>query len=129
MSPNDDGRETFRWGPHLWDVTKALELYGDHSTRPILITPLAQIIAVGLVRVEMSHVPDVDLADPIMLVRMTIPGKANKALLPIDGWHRVVKGLGENMTHLDGIVLTDEESESVKISTAVPGGSGGAGGG
>jgi hypothetical protein len=104
-------REVFRLLAWAWDVGEAHRLAAGHSVIQVDIGGLAGFAP--LIRVNPTHVDEVDLAVPILIA--PVPELGN---LVIDGWHRVHRALRDGVTVLPARMLTSADEQHCRIRPA-----------
>jgi hypothetical protein len=113
--------ERFRLLFDLWNVDRAKQIVKD-KPRPIneialepfrrFIGKPGQVVFVGVaVDWKKARGASINLDDPLLLAYGSI------GLFPIDGWHRIAKGLLLGRKTLPYVKLTKEESKRVHTYT------------
>lgn len=128
MDQKEKAREVFKYMSLVYDVTHAKALvkgreakatvspsqWKDWISREIQCGGAKRVLTLG-VRVDHDNLSSVDLEDPIILIRFTIPTEEAVIPIPIDGWHRIQKAINENRDEIPAHYLTLEESESIRL--------------
>lgn len=116
--------------PWLFDVTAATELLraAPRPPQPMPVLPWARAYgltpdpgsgprSVSLIGPGPGFDPEyamtTDLDDPVIIARITVPGEPSAPLL-IDGTHRLYKAVRLGREHLPSLVLTAEETLSIR---------------
>jgi hypothetical protein len=106
------GPQIFRFLNNAWDVDAALALVAQR--KPDLM-PVTKELANSAQFIEVDEAwanSHADLAIPVILV--TLP--EGSGCLIIDGWHRIAKALGEGKRTLPAHLLSEDDSEALRLS-------------
>jgi hypothetical protein len=106
-----NGKEYFRYLAYHWDVTAAKQIARTLPVRHLNPRPWFTLLA-GVALDEL-HIPHVDLAQPLIVVR--VPGMGG-GLLVIDGWHRLARARSEGVNELPFVLLDGDQERQVWIS-------------
>jgi hypothetical protein len=128
-----DGGQPRQWfvlKPWLFDVTAAIGLLraAPRPPQPLPVLPWAR--AYGLIPdpgsgphsvtligpgpgFDPAYAMATDLDDPVIIASVTVPGEPSAPLL-IDGCHRLYKAARLGREHLPSLVLTAEETLSIR---------------
>lgn len=119
-----NGHEVFEsmWG--AFDVTVATKLAEEHGEQGTIgVESFSKLLrktsADGLsftvgIGINDEHVPTVDLTKPVILVQLMTRDGAVTPMV-IDGWHRIAKAQRQGVAELPCLVLSEEDSELVKL--------------
>lgn len=100
--------EDFRWGRYHFDITKAIEKFGNKKPEMIEPTPAMKP---PFTYVDKRHAATTDLSKPIIFATIEINGSLASIL--IDGNHRLEKALTENVKEIPAIILSKDETDSI----------------
>ena len=67
------------------------------------------------IRINQEHLASVDLEDPVIIAHFELPGEDEPVPIPIDGWHRIQRGINEGVEVLPAHVLDLEDSNKTRI--------------
>jgi hypothetical protein len=101
----------FRLLAWAWDIGEAHRLAGGYPVQQVDIGGLAGFAS--LIRVDPTHVDEVDLSVPILIA--PVPELGN---LVIDGWHRVQRALRDGITVLPARMLSEADEQHCRIRPA-----------
>lgn len=97
--------------PHVYDVSRALEMIGDRApSRELSVPGLRSAIDFGR-EVDVDHAMTTDINRPL-LVANHHPDISRRPLL-IDGWHRAYHASELGMENLPAVELTPEETAQI----------------
>jgi hypothetical protein len=101
--------EQFVFAGKHYDLAKAKELI-KATERPVVMQPLAQFKAMyyEAVKIDWDKAERTDFAIPLIVAT-----ESGKAVL-IDGWHRYAKALRARLTEVPTVVLTEDETKSIR---------------
>jgi hypothetical protein len=103
--------EQFLFGGKRYDLAKAKDLI-KAAPRPVEMKPLSLFKAMyyEAVKIDWDKAEKTDPTIPL-IVATEDGGK----LVLIDGWHRYAKGLRTRLTEIPVVVLTDEETQKIRV--------------
>ena len=101
--------ETFEWGIFLYDIARAKTEAASrpHERGELQVASWAAML--GVMRIDVDHVPTRPLDEPLLVVRL---GGPDGAAMVIDGWHRIAKAYAAGIETLPAILL-DGAAEKV----------------
>lgn len=101
--------EQFVFAGKHYDLAKAKEMI-KAAPRPVEMRPLSQFKAMyyEAVKIDWDKAEKTDTAIPVIVA--TEEGKP----VLIDGWHRYAKALRTRLTEIPAVVLTEDETKSIK---------------
>jgi hypothetical protein len=114
-----DQSDKIDWQPRLgeqfvhankrYDLAKAKDLI-KAAPRPVEMKPLSQFKSMyyEAVKIDWDKAERTDTAVPVIVA--TEEGKA----VLIDGWHRYAKALRARQTEIAAVVLTEDETKSIR---------------
>lgn len=102
---NTNYHEYFEFGKNVWDIEKAKEIL---KSKPRKSYPLKVADWKGIADLVTLRSTKIDYNVPI------ICAKFGKGFFPIDGWHRIIQALKENVEVLPSVRLTSLEVKIIK---------------
>lgn len=113
-------KEAWDYGPWAYNVDQARAILAA-SPRPTVdldVEPLGTLVVDGLVGVDLLGLREVDPEEPLIVIPN--PGKRppapqDAALLPIDGWHRVMRAYLEGRPVVRAYPLTADEADGIRF--------------
>ena len=102
--------EQFIHGGSRYDLAKAKDLIKS-TPRPVEMRPLAQFKSMyyEAVKIDWDKAEKTDITIPAIVATEA----GGKAVL-IDGWHRYAKCLRTRQTEIPAVILTEDETKSIR---------------